>query len=108
MGLYYTTYLCNGKFNNINESQIENEFQITTIDPIVEKKEWNKNIVDIKEITSFLGKHYKNIQLNYSKDTDLFLAEHESSTLSNPPMTIVKYILISKNYMFINYDNIKS
>jgi hypothetical protein len=99
MGLYYTTYLCNGKFDG---TIIYDKIQIAKIDPIIDSSEWQNNVVDINEMKRFLNKFYKNIIIKENEESDLFLAEYQLCTLSNPPMETVKYITIKNNTSYIS------
>lgn len=100
MGLYWNTYLCSGKFIDINNASIYIMIKLATVDQIIEKKEWDNGLVDKNELMKYLATkdNLKNIRLIKPniEEIDLFLAEVCATTLDTRTNDY-KYILVERN-----------
>lgn len=75
MGLYYTTYLHYGKFE---EKNLQNYTILSNLDPIIEFKEKEQNFVDKNDIKHFLAKH--NISFDFKENEELYITESSFCT----------------------------
>ena len=98
MGIYYNTYLCNGKFTDENTAQIENKILLNSMDSMIETHEWDQGFVKKEELLPCCTR--RDIQLE-SSDNDLFMMEAMSCTLDTDHSEGKgKFILVERNHQF--------
>jgi hypothetical protein len=118
MGVYYKTFLCSGKFTNQTNNITNKKVIISSMDQIIEQKEWNNQVVDKDELEKFVtiqknipssfcgtcddsrGKIYDDIQLKESNESDLFLEELCFTTYDDDDKQCSKYILVQRGYTY--------
>jgi len=99
MGIYFNTYLCNGKFTDKNTVEILEKVVLNSMDEMIEPHEWEKEVVSKEELLPYCTS--RNIQLEYSEDNDLFMMQAMYATLDNDHSEGPgEFILVERNCQF--------
>lgn len=99
MGLYWATFICNGTYVDRNSAIVIKKVQVTSIDPVIESREWEAGVVSRAELEKLgLG-----TLENAEPGNDVFMSETIGSTLDPSDKTPPKYryILVERNCRFV-------
>lgn len=104
MGLYWNTYLCNGKLIDETYAEVHEKRQIASLGPIIEDNEWGRGYCDLDDLKKYCSDKSISVIITEDQNVDLFLMEELWCTLDMYAKPSKKYLMVSKKHKFMKND----